>query len=167
LKKKNKNRIKALHKLNYIKHKEKILKKYHDNRFEKILKLKEWRKKNKRHIREYNKKYARKISKISVNYKIGMILRHRFRNAILKEHKSESVIKLTGCTISELKEHIESQFQQGMTWANHGKWHIDHIKPCSSFNLSDPEEQKKCFNYMNLQPLWAQDNYKKSDIYEK
>ena len=50
-----------------------------------------------------------------------------------------------------------------MSWKNHGKygWHIDHIKPCSKFNLIDPTEQKKCFHYTNLQPLWAKDNLTK------
>lgn len=50
-----------------------------------------------------------------------------------------------------------------MTWANYGEWHIDHILPCASFNLSDYKEQQKCFHYTNLQPLWAVDNYKKHD----
>lgn len=54
-----------------------------------------------------------------------------------------------------------------MSWENYGEWHIDHIKPCSSFDLSDPKQQKECFNYTNLQPLWAIDNLKKSYKYEK
>jgi hypothetical protein len=50
-----------------------------------------------------------------------------------------------------------------MTWENHGKWHIDHIKPCASFDLSIPEQQKLCFNFSNLQPLWQRDNLCKKD----
>ena len=48
-----------------------------------------------------------------------------------------------------------------MNWNNIGKWHIDHIKPCKSFDLTKSDEQKKCFHYTNLQPLWALDNIKK------
>ena len=77
--------------------------------------------------------------------------------------KAKSTLELIGCSISELRAHIEAQFKPGMTWANHGKWHIDHIRPCASFNLTDPEQQRQCFNYKNLQPLWAEENLRKSD----
>ena len=64
---------------------------------------------------------------------------------------------------------MESKFTEGMSWENQGKngWHIDHKKPCSKFDLSKPEEQKKCFHFTNLQPLWWEDNLKKSDKYEE
>ena len=70
-------------------------------------------------------------------------------------------MKLCGCSLEKLKQHLESQFTEGMTWDNKGDWHVDHIKPCASFDLTNPEEQKKCFHYTNLQPLWALDNMKK------
>jgi hypothetical protein len=55
-----------------------------------------------------------------------------------------------------------------MTWENHGRygWHIDHIRPCASFDLADPEQQRKCFHYTNLQPLWASENMRKGDKWE-
>lgn len=71
-----------------------------------------------------------------------------------------------GCTMDEFMAHIESQFVEGMTWDNRELWHIDHVRPCSSFDLTNLEEQQKCFNYTNLQPLWAIDNILKNDIYE-
>lgn len=54
-----------------------------------------------------------------------------------------------------------------MTWENYGfyTWHIDHIRPCASFDLSDPEQQKICFNYKNMQPLWAHENLSKHAKY--
>ena len=71
--------------------------------------------------------------------------------------------KLLGCTVSFFMKHIESQWKEGMTWDNYGYrgWHIDHIIPCSAFDLTKEEEQKKCFHYTNQQPLWAEENMKK------
>ena len=64
-----------------------------------------------------------------------------------------------------LKEHIEKQFKDGMSWKNYGKWHIDHIIPINYFvkecNFKLTKTQKKCFNYNNLQPMWAYDNLQK------
>ena len=75
--------------------------------------------------------------------------------------KSFATMKITGCSTLYLKEWLEAQFQPGMTWENRGAWHIDHIRPCCSFDLSDLEQQKECFHYTNLQPLWAEENLKK------
>ena len=61
--------------------------------------------------------------------------------------------KLVGCKLAFLKGDLEAKFTEGMTWENHGEWHIDHIKPCCSFDLTKEEEQIKCFHYSNLQPL--------------
>ncbi len=88
-------------------------------------------------------------------------LRYRINEAIKFNYKSSHTLQLLGCSIDFLKQHLESKFKSGMTWENYGKWHVDHIKPCASFDLSKPEEQKKCFNYNNLQPLWAVDNLRK------
>lgn len=69
--------------------------------------------------------------------------------------------QLLGCTIPELKDHLESLFVLGMTWDNRSLWHIDHIRPVASFDLLDPNQQKACFHYTNLQPLWKADNLAK------
>jgi len=61
---------------------------------------------------------------------------------------------------------MEEKFTEGMNWENQGEWHIDHIRPCSSFNLDLEEEKQKCFHYTNLQPLWGTDNMIKSDNYD-
>jgi hypothetical protein len=73
---------------------------------------------------------------------------------------------LVGCSIQELKNHLQTQFKTGMTWDNYGDWHVDHIRPCCSFDLIKIEEQKICFHYTNLQPLWAAENFKKNGRYK-
>jgi hypothetical protein len=145
---------------------------------------KEYQLKNKEKISEYLKIYRisydlknkdkilqQKLKQIKIRYqqdplfRLKTILRRRFYTAIKYNKKDESIINLLGCTIEELKNYLEAQFKPGMNWQNHGikGWHIDHIKPCSSFDLSKPEEQRKCFHYTNLQPLWAEENLRKSD----
>ena len=76
---------------------------------------------------------------------------------------------LLGCTIKQLMTHIENQFQPGMSWDNWTRdgWHLDHIRPLSSFDLTDPEQQKQAFHYSNLQPLWASENLSKGDSWEE
>ena len=78
--------------------------------------------------------------------------------------KKDSILKYIGCTKGKLVEHIEKQFKPGMNWENYGLygWHIDHIRPCASFDLTKEEEIHKCFHYSNLQPLWAEENLKKA-----
>lgn len=113
----------------------------------------------KKHL-EYEKK--RKL--IDPCFKLMKTLRSRMNNLLSKlknGKKCGSTMELTGCTIDFLKDFLEAKFEDGMTWDNHGKWHIDHIIPCCKFNLTNVEEQKKCFHYTNLQPLWAIDNLKK------
>lgn len=109
---------------------------------------------------EYNtKKY-----KNDTQYKICSLLRSRILHA-LKNYKgvkkASKTLELIGCTIEELKLHLESQFTEGMSWDNQGGWHIDHIIPCANFDFNDPNQQKICFHYTNLQPLWAKDNQSK------
>lgn len=98
---------------------------------------------------------------------IKNILGSRIRQALDRVlwKKSKSTIELTGCSIPFLLSYLESLFLPGMTWENRGKgtgkWHIDHIKPCNTFNLTIEEEQKRCFHYSNLRPLWGSDNIKR------
>jgi len=96
-------------------------------------------------------------------------LRSYFRNVRDRRGgaKDDSVIDLLGCSVTELMEHLAWKFEKGMTWDNYGEWHIDHIIPCAFFDLDDQEQQKMCFHYTNLQPLWGTDNVRKSDtVYE-
>ena len=93
--------------------------------------------------------------------RIARLMRGRVNKALKGLVKSQNTIKLVGCSIKKLKSHLEKQFKKGMNWKNYGTWHVDHIRPCASFDLSKPSEQLKCFNYKNLQPLWAKENLRK------
>lgn len=135
-----------------------------------LTKKKEWRDKNKERNRAYDSEYKKQKSIIDINYRIARIFRSNLTARLRKSKVSKpKTIELIGCDISFLKKHLESNFKDGMSWSNYGRygWHIDHIKPCSKFDLSNKEEQKKCFNYTNLQPLWWLDNIKKSNKYEE
>lgn len=98
-----------------------------------------------------------------LEYKIYCILRSRLNSAIKGAVQDQNTIEYLDCTIGELKVYLESKFQPGMTWDNHGDWHIDHIRPLSSFDLSNSQQIKEACNYKNLQPLWAIDNLRKSN----
>jgi hypothetical protein len=128
--------------------------------------FKEWRLNNPEEYRKYNREYQSKRYKKDINFRLTCILRARVKSVLRGKNKSEHTLKLLGCSLNKLKQHLEKQFKPGMTWKNYGLWHIDHIKPCAKFDLSKPSEQRKCFNYKNLQPLWAIDNLRKSDNYE-
>jgi len=113
--------------------------------------------------RERTNSYFKKKRKTDAKFRIAQNLRGRLYNVLKRRkiNKSWSVLELVGCSLDELKNYLQSLFQPGMTWENQGEWHIDHIKPCASFDLTNPEEQKKCFHFSNLQPLWAIDNVTK------
>ena len=96
-----------------------------------------------------------------MNYQIEQRLRTRMKKLLQGINNSESTKKLVGCDMNFLKKFLEKKFKKGMSWENYHLWHIDHIIPCSFFDLTDPVQQKKCFNYKNLQPLWANENLSK------
>lgn len=75
--------------------------------------------------------------------------------------KSGRLVELSGCSASELVAHLERQFSPGMTWENRRQWHIDHIVPCSAFDLTDPAQQRVAFHYTNLRPVWSHENLSK------
>ena len=160
-------------------------KKWYQNNPEQRKKAKEYREKNKERILKYFEEYRKKPGykekfnlymknymnnklKTDPDFKLKMQLRHRIYLALKVKgiSKSKRTMKLLGCTVEELWKHLESKFQPGMTKENYGKWHVDHIRPCASFDLTDPKQQFICFHYTNLQPLWAKDNIRKGAKYE-
>lgn len=127
------------------------------NRNQILLKKKEWR--------SNNPNYELNRLKIDPLFKLKKRLRTRLNHAIVNIWKSGSAVSDLGCSIEELKLHLESLFEPGMTWKNYGKWHLDHKRPLSSFDLKKREELLEACNYKNLQPLWAKDNLKKGSKY--
>ena len=161
----NKKHIKKYNKERYENNKEEILNKikvYRSNNIDNIKKYtKLWFQENKEYINEYN----RKKYKEDIIFKLKITL----RNALLKKlklqngNKQMSSLEFLGCPVEKLKTHLEQQFLLEMTWENHGEiWEIDHIKPCVSFDLTDVEQQKQCFHYTNLQPLFKTTEMAKS-----
>lgn len=132
----------------------------------------DWRKKNTEKSRATVRRYYSKNPQKSlirwtnrfntnVSFRVAHNLRRRVNRALRGSRRSESTLSMLGCSVEEFKKYLEAQFQPGMSWQNYGKWHIDHKKPCAKFNLTKLSDQKKCFHYANLQPLWAVENLSK------
>jgi len=171
----NQYKIKQLSQIWYQKNKEKILEKQ-KNRHKENQQI--WRgknsiysrnyyKKNKEEVKKRKKKYMKLRRHADISFKLICNLRTRLWGVLKLHKKSNSIKKLIGCSVKELKQYLENQFKIGMTWENYGKWHVDHIIPCCSFDLSKEREQRKCFNYANLRPLWAEENRSKGGKNDK
>jgi hypothetical protein len=133
-----------------------------------------WKSANKDKMREWHTKWQKERRKNDIAFRIRGTLHSRVTMAVKKKSKKAALtMELIGCTVEQLRTFLEAEFEEGMSWDNYGRpkegpgWEIDHIRPCASFNLEDPEEQKKCFHWTNLQPLWALDNILKGDKWSK
>jgi len=152
-------------------------KSYYKKNKNKILKyVKSYQIKNKNELKHKRKNYRevnkdktyqrhKKRLETDIQYKLKCNLRIRLNTALKNNYKSGSAVRDLGCSIESFKAYLESKFQSGMTWDNYGMygWHIDHIKPLFSFDLSDRNQFLEACHYTNLQPLWAQDNLTKSN----
>lgn len=165
----NKDKITTKRKLYEEKNKSKILnryKTYRDNNKDIIrIRKQRWYENNKNKIQSRHNDYMKSQRKNNLQFKIRDNLRNRLRMALKNNQKVGSAVKDLGCSIDELKTYLESKFQPGMSWDNWSKdgWHIDHIKPLSSFDLSDRKQMLEVCHYTNLQPLWATDNLTKNN----
>ena len=122
-----------------------------------------WYQKNKKKVNTRGTIYKRNRRRNDPTFRLLFNLRGRLYKIMksIKTKKDKPTKEFLGCSMEALKIYLENQFSTGMSWDNYGKWHLDHIKPCCSFDLTDIEQQKVCFHYTNLQPLWAIDNKKK------
>jgi hypothetical protein len=131
------------------------------NKRKKAKQHKQWRLRNREKLRLYRSRYMQVRRSEDPAFKLLTNLRSRLHNALKTTIKSKTTKELLGCTTEELKVHLTNLFLPDMTWANYGKWHVDHVIPCASFDLIKEEEQKKCFHFSNLQPLWKTANLRK------
>lgn len=136
---------------------------YHKNKDECSVRAKSFRERNREHFREYQKNKIQQDS----NFRLARNLRNRINQQMRKAKgiRSGSAVRDLGCTIGELRVHLQLKFQPGMSWENYGEWHIDHITPLASFDLADREQFLQACHYTNLQPLWAEENWTKGNRY--
>lgn len=107
------------------------------------------------------------IKERSIDTRIKDNLRRRLSKTLKDTPRNKKAFELLGCGIKHFKKHLENGFLEGMSWNNYGEWHIDHIIPCMTFDMTKNYNHSKCFNYKNMRPLWADDNRKrKKKIYE-
>lgn len=125
-----------------------------------------YRNNNKVRLRDRAREWEANRLKNDVQFKLRKLLRIRLISALKarRARKIISSVKLLGCSVQELKTHIEAQFTRGMTWANWGTyWHLDHIRPLSTFDLTDPAQAAEACHFLNLRPLRASKNLQKKD----
>jgi hypothetical protein len=168
-------------KISYIKNKEKYQERskiwYCENKEQHLINNKKYGKDNpdvrrkatakylKNNSEQYNT-YRRKRYATVPQFKLRIILGNRLNEVLKKNktYKTSNIILLLGCSLDDLKLYLEKQFKSEMNWSNHGLlWEVDHIKPCDEFDLTDIEQQKQCFHYTNLQPLFKMENRQKSN----
>ena len=162
----------------YLKNRRRILEQKKEYLRRKIDVIKAWRAANKRHLSLQNSRWHRlnreKIRerkrldsarrRLRPSERIAGNLRRRINKVILQKSSGGRLESLLGCSPMEFRAFIESQFIVGMGWHNYGRaWHIDHRLPCSSFDLTDEAQQKRCFHFSNMRPLWAKTNMRKGN----
>lgn len=184
--KKNPERCKEIEKAKWERNKHKYMPKnraYYQSHRDEVLAQKKWYHINVRRPRfgmktrsqylkdvKISKEEAKRRRKVARQFKekndpVYVLVKNLRRRMLLaikgqKGRKESTTFEYLGCSREEVVKYIESQFKPGMTWENHGirGWHVDHIRPCCSFDLATEEGRRKCFHYTNLQPLWAKDN---------
>ena len=114
------------------------------------------------------KRQYEKNRRQNIKYRVSGNVSRGIRRSLKSDKNGRHWESLVGYTIIQLKDHLEKQFTDGMTWENYGKWHIDHIRPICSFNIEDYEcdDFKKCWSLSNLRPLWAIENQIKNGKFD-
>jgi hypothetical protein len=136
---------------------------YQKNKVAKAARAKAYYQENKEVLRKHRTKYMRERRQNDPVFRL-ISNKRRHMHALLKGNsKSASTLEVLGCSVEYYVAHLEAQFTEGMHMGNYGEWHQDHIIPASVFDQTDPEQFAQCWHYSNFQPLWAEDNIRKSD----
>lgn len=136
---------------------------YLRDRVNKLSYAKNYRTKNAKSVAKSKLKCYLRKRRTDPGFRVLCNLRRRLHHALKGKTKSARTVDLLGCTVEFLIERITGMLQPGMSWHNYGKWELDHIKPCANFDFTNPDHQRECFHYTNLQPLWKLHNIVKSD----
>lgn len=128
-----------------------------------VQRMREWTEKNRDRFNETIRRIRARRMANDLSYRIARGLRSRFYMAVKNRVRSGNAIRELGCSIEEFRAYIETKFAPGMSWDNWSPkgWHLDHIIPLSTFDLTDPEQVKRACHYTNFQPLWAKLNVSK------
>ncbi len=130
-----------------------------------------YREENKEKLNEYHRKWKENKRNTDIQYKLQSNMSRRIRyelNTLLKGKKTKRTTEYIGCSIEELKAHLEKMFTTEMSWQNYGSvWHIDHKIPCATWNFENAFENRCCWNYRNLSPMLASENQSKHDKYDE
>lgn len=139
------------------------------NKESNVASKKKYRDNNRDRVRQSAREYVARRRETDANFKIRSALRGRIWTSLKAQGVSKNLATqtLTACDGQFLRGFLEARFQPGMSWANYGrgkgKWNVDHVIPCAEFDLRDPAQQKQCFHYSNLKPMWERDNILKSN----
>ena len=151
----NPDRVKAASRRYYLSHSDKIK-----------ARAQRWVRENRNRFNKRQRDWKRVQSLQNPDWRIKNALSARIRDVVSgRVKKVAGTSELLGCSGEFLRQHLQQKFLPGMTWENYGVWHIDHKRPCASFDLTDPAQQRVCFHYSNLQPLWGVENMKKGAKY--
>lgn len=162
----NRERQREWHKQHYKDNRERLLKQTREYYYANVdvvkERIKKYNEKNADWYREYKREWARK-NRLQQNIRRGIY------GCLSGKQKKSKSLEYLGCSVEELWSHLESQFQEGMTRENYGEWHLDHIRPLSSWDFEIETECKlrEAWHYTNLQPLWAKDNLSKGKSWKK
>ena len=138
---------------------------FHENKDIINIRKRKWRNINKKELNLKRSIYEKNKRKNNIQFKLGKILRTRLGMAISNNYKSGSAVSDLGCSIEKFKLWLEMHWEEGMSWENYGRtgWHIDHVKPLDSFDLTDRKQFLEACHFSNLQPMWAKDNLSKGN----